>query len=185
MGSSTSKYEHAHSIRNKLRDVPFVKPTENDYNFLSYQTGLSREEIMKLIDRHLSVHPDGRMNRKEFCELFIELRKESPEIVTGLSENIFKALGVSTTEIPSDLITLPEFLMTYALTSRGDLKRRLEYAFELYDTNHDNALEVDEVREIIYGILELFDKQSKENLVDVSKDCFKQMKITQVVKKSN
>jgi len=23
------------------------------------------------------------------------------------------------------------------------LKRRLEYAFELYDTNHDNALEVD------------------------------------------
>jgi Ca2+-binding EF-hand superfamily protein len=74
--------------------------------------------------------------------------------------------------------------MTYALTSRGDLKRRLEYAFELYDTNHDNALEVDEVREIIYGILELFDKQSIENLVDVSKDCFKHMKITQVVKKS-
>jgi len=33
------------------------------------------------------------MNRREFCTLYHLLRTESPLIVEGLSDNIFKALG--------------------------------------------------------------------------------------------
>lgn len=183
MGQSSSKYEHTHSIRNKLRNMPFSRPTDRDYDFLVYQTGLDRSEVVGIIENHLLTHPDGRMNRKEFCDLYHLLRKETSEIVQGLSENIFKALGVKSPE--ADLITMNEFLITYALTSRGDMRKKLEYAFELYDTNHDNALELEEVREAVYGILELFEPPKEPSIGDIAKECVKDIRITCVVKKRN
>jgi Ca2+-binding EF-hand superfamily protein len=180
MGHHQSKYENAQSIPKKLRDYPFQMPTDIDYSFISFQSAMSKEEVKAILDKHLITHPDGRMNRREFCDLYNELRKESTEIVEGLSANVFKAMGVVGTE--ADIITLKEFFMIYALTSRGDLRRRLDYAFDLYDTNHDNALELDEVREVVYAMLELF-RSKVDDLTDIAKDCCKSLKITQVVKK--
>lgn len=181
MGLHQSKYENPQSIKNKLRNLPFQQPTERDFTFLAYLTGLERDEVMQIFNDHLKDHPDGRMNSHEFCILFHKLRKESPEIVEGLSENVFKALGVEEHDVRS--ISLNEFLMIYALTSRGDLNKRLEYAFDFFDTNRDNALDLDEVREIVYGILELFD-ESKKDIEDIAKETVKSMKVHEIVRKS-
>ena len=181
MGHSASKYEHSHSIRNKLRNLLITYPEEKDLNFLSFQTGMSKEEIRRIFDKHLLNHPNGKMNRQEFCDLYHELRKESHEVVQGLSENVFKALKV---EDENEMISLSEFLMIYGLTSRGDISRKLEYAFDLYDTNKDNALDVEECQEVIYGILELFRPTNDDrNIAQIAKDAFKNLKISQVVKK--
>ena len=181
MGSHHSKYEQAQSLPKRLRDYPFQMPTDRDYAFVAFQTGLDKDEIASILENHLKTHPDGRMNRHEFSNLFKLLRKDSLESTQSLPENVFKALGAVGTE--SDLISLREFFMIYALTSRGDLRRRLDYAFDLYDTNHDNALELDEVREVVYAMLELF-KSRADDLVDIAKDCCKSLQVTRVVKKS-
>ena len=84
----------------------------------------------------------------------------------------------------TDFITLNEFLITYALTSRCDTLRKLEYAFNLYDFNKTNYLEVDEVKEMIYGMLELLQPcEDKKRLADITKEAFKNIKITQVIRK--
>lgn len=181
MGSSQSKFEHSQCLKNKLRKLPFEPPRERDYDFLAYQTGLPKDEVKEIFESFLETHPDGRMNRKEFCDLYLSLRKESPEIILGLSENVFHALGIKNLE--ADLVSLREFFITYALTSRGDIGKKLEYAFEVYDTNRDNALDLDEVREAVYGILELFEPPKDVSIAEIARDCIKNVKITCVVKK--
>jgi Ca2+-binding EF-hand superfamily protein len=181
MGGHNSKYVHEHSIVRKLRDQPFSKPTARDYSLVANLTAMDSTEVQTLIERHMESHPEGLMNRREFCSLYITLRKDSPELVEGLSENVFRALGVAGND--SDLITLKEFLLIYALTSHGDISKRLEYAFELYDVNNDNALDLSEVTAVIYGILELFPESPDASYTDVTKACTKAMKTTEVVKK--
>ena len=121
------------------------------------------------------------MDRKNFIELYQSLAHREPEYLDNLSKNVFKALGV--TDLDIDQITLNEFLITFVLTCRGDLRKKLEYTFEMYDVNGENVLEVAEVKEIIYGILELYHPTETKNIEDIAKDCFKQLKITEVVKK--
>ncbi|CAF0713647.1 unnamed protein product [Brachionus calyciflorus] len=183
MGSSSSKFEHSQCLKNKLRKLPFEPPTERDYDFLAYQTGMVKSQIREIFEKFLENHPDGRMNRSEFCQLYLELRKEAPEIILGLSENVFRALGIK--DLEADLVSLREFFITYALTSRGDIRKKLEYAFEVYDTNRDNALDLDEVREAVYGVLELFETPKDVSIADIAKDCIKNVKITCVVKKDD
>ena len=175
----SAKYEH--SIKKKLRNIPYSRPTDKDYDILATESNLDRNEVVNIIEAHLETHPDGRMNRKEFCELYQRLRKESE---LGLTGNIFQALGVSEVECESDLITLREFLMIYAITNRGDPVKKLEYAFEQFDINDNKALEVDEAKEIIHIILEIL-KPPKEvqSIPDITKECMKQMKVIQVIKK--
>jgi Ca2+-binding EF-hand superfamily protein len=45
--------------------------------------------------------------------------------------------------------------MAFALTSRGDLHKKLDYAFDLYDTDRSGTLNSLEVREVLIGMLDL------------------------------
>jgi Ca2+-binding EF-hand superfamily protein len=181
MGGHNSKYVHEHSIADKLRNQEFSMPTARDYSMMAQLTSMDSTEVQSIVERHLETHPEGLMNRRDFCTLYLTFRKDSKDLVEGLSENVFKALGVSGND--SDLITLKEFFLVYALTSQGEIRKRLEYAFELYDLNHDNALDLKEVSDVIYGTLELFPESPDASYKEITKDCTKAMKTTEVVKK--
>ena len=45
--------------------------------------------------------------------------------------------------------------MAYALTSRGDVKQKLEYAFEMYDADNNGFLDSAELKTVIHGMLDL------------------------------
>lgn len=81
-------------------------------------------------------------------------------------------------------ISLNEFLITFALFTKADPQRKLEYAFSIYDIDHTNSLDPNEVREIIYGILEIFNP-NLENINDVSKEIFDSIRLSDVVKKED
>ena len=183
MGNYTS-VKSEHSIKKKLRNIPYTRPNENDYDTLIYESNLGRDEVIRIIDDHLNTHPDGRMNRKEFCELYCRLRNDSDIIINNLSENIFKALGVNEAETEGDLITFREFLMIHAITNKGDSAKKLQYIVEKYDVNNTGSLELEEAKELIHIILEIL-KPPKEiqSNNEIVKDCLRQMKIIQIVKK--
>ena len=52
-------------------------------------------------------------------------------------------------------MTFNEFLIGYAITSKGDLQQKLVYAFELYDADNNGYLTSNEVQEVIGGMLDL------------------------------
>jgi Ca2+-binding EF-hand superfamily protein len=54
-------------------------------------------------------------------------------------------------------LTFNEFLIGYAITSKGDLKQKLEYAFELYDADNNGVLTPNEINEVVVGMLGIED----------------------------
>ncbi len=50
-------------------------------------------------------------------------------------------------------LTFNEFLIGYAITSKGDLKQKLEYAFEMYDADNNGILSRKEIKEVVVGML--------------------------------
>jgi Ca2+-binding EF-hand superfamily protein len=181
MGGFHSKKVNEHSIMEKLRNATFQMPSERDYSFMSYLTDIEVDEIESIINKWVREHPDGLMNRRDFCFLYHTFRKDTPEVVQGLTENVFRALGVAGND--SDMITLKEFFLVYTLTSSGDLQKRLEYAFDLYDTNGNKWLDMNEAKDVLYGILELFPESPNASYMDMTKSCAKNMKTTEVVRK--
>lgn len=47
-----------------------------------------------------------------------------------------------------------------SLTSRGDLKKKLEYAFELYDADNNGYLDPNEIKTVLTGMFDLLGSTS-------------------------
>lgn len=89
--------------------------TKKDYDFLTKQTGLPKEEVKKIFDKFNANNPDGKLDKKEFVRLYDELRSEPPEVLDEISVYVFDAFDKDN----NGSITFNEFMVAYALTSRG------------------------------------------------------------------
>ena len=69
-----------------------------------------------------------------------------------------------------------KFQIGYSLTSKGDLKKKLEYAFELYDSDGNGYLDHKEIRDVITGMLDLLGADKKSNnAFQLAEECIKQL----------
>lgn len=66
--------------------------------------------------------------------------------------------------------------MAYALTSRGDVKKKLDYAFALYDADQNGYLDSREIRTVLIAMLDLLgaDKRS-HNISKLTDECMSQL----------
>jgi hypothetical protein len=65
--------------------------TDVDYTFLTTQTGLSNAEIKSLFDKFMSNNPDAKLDKKEFVQLYTQLRPENDQNLDEISEFVFRA----------------------------------------------------------------------------------------------
>lgn len=133
---------------------PKKELTEKDYDYLTSQTGKSRPEIKQLFDMFMNNNPDAKLDKKEFCRLYEKLRPEPPELIDEIAVFVFGAFDQDN----NGTICFNEFLVAYSLTSRGDAKKKLEYAFDMYDIDNNGSLTSKEVRSVIVGMLDLLVK---------------------------
>ena len=62
------------------------------------------------------------------------------------------------------------------MTTRGDLKTKLEYAFNLYDADNSGYLDGEELREVIYGMLDLLGADKKSSDVSIlAEQCMREL----------
>jgi Ca2+-binding EF-hand superfamily protein len=185
------KYQEGIAIASKnLSDL-----NELDYQFLIHQTGQSREEIKQIFDKFSDNNRDLKLNKSEFAQLYMQLRPEAPETLDEISQFIFDAFDadkngqIDFNEFmvnlnDSILITISKKLfdfwrflkISYALTSRGDAKKKLEYAFALYDRDNNGYLDQREVRTVLLAMLDLLgaDKRS-HNVTMLTNECMKSL----------
>ena len=53
--------------------------SEADYEFLTSQTGSTKDEIKALFDKFMANNPDAKLDKKEFIKLYTELRPENDQ----------------------------------------------------------------------------------------------------------
>jgi Ca2+-binding EF-hand superfamily protein len=98
MGNTNDKKS---SINNKVKAIANVNKrfslcknkdlTENDYNYLTKQTNVSREEIKLFYEQFHANNPGGILNQKDFIKLYCKLRSEPEEVLNRISEFVFQA----------------------------------------------------------------------------------------------
>jgi Ca2+-binding EF-hand superfamily protein len=65
--------------------------TEADYQFLEHQTNHSRAEIKAIFELFSNDNRDLKLDKKEFCRLYIQLRPERADTLDEISEFVFNA----------------------------------------------------------------------------------------------
>ena len=72
-------------------------------------------------------------------------------------------------------MTFNEFLIGYAITSKGDLQQKLVYAFELYDADNNGYLTSNELQEVLTGMLDLLGADKKTDVKALTAEVIKQL----------
>ena len=153
MGSKGSK------TKDKNSQVPAKKPvlTSKDIKFFVSNTGFSEEQVTTIFNEFSQNNPDGTLDKNEFVKMYTLLRPEAVDRLDEICAQIFRAFDSDN----NGFVTFNEFLIGYALTSRGDMRTKLQYAFELYDCDNNGYLNKGEVAQVISAMLDLYgaDKQ--------------------------
>ncbi|CAF1471184.1 unnamed protein product [Adineta ricciae] len=127
------------------------KMSERDIAFLCSQTGFTPDEITRWHKKFFHDNPDGRLDRNEFRKFYPLLRNETPERLSDICDHIFRAFDVD----GNGYVEFGEFLLGFAISSRGDLRSRLNYAFECYDIDSNGYLTEDEIEPVIRAMYTL------------------------------
>ncbi|CAF0713663.1 unnamed protein product [Brachionus calyciflorus] len=151
------------------------KLTDRDLDFLSGQTGQSKSDIKAIFDEFMRNNPDGKLDKQEFVRLYSKLRPEQPESLDEISHFVFRAFDTD----HNGTIDFSEFMISYSLTTRGDLKQKLNYAFSIYDADKNGYLDREELREVIFGMLDLLGADKKNNNVSLlAEQCIKELDVS-------
>lgn len=110
--TSTSTSTSSNSTAQKITSL-----NEKDYNFLVGQTGLLKSDIKSIFDKFNAENSTGRLNKDQFVRLYQSLRPEPAETLDEISDYVFRSFDTDL----NGFISFNEFLIAYALTSRGYL----------------------------------------------------------------
>lgn len=143
---------------------------KKDIEFLTKSSGMSKEAIEALFKQFNADNPDGKLDRAEFAKLYPKMRNEPVANLDEISNFVFTAFDSDN----NGFLTFNEFLIGYAVTSKGDLKTKLEYGFELYDADNNGYLSEDELKQVITGMLDLLGAD-KAQAAAVAKECMKEL----------
>jgi Ca2+-binding EF-hand superfamily protein len=97
-------------------------------------TSFTREEIEKWHEDFLKDCPSGLLDKKSSFEF---IHRFHPEIkIQKYGNMIFKAVDTD----HSGTVDFTEFLMAFSVTSNGDVRQKLHFAFQIADKNHNGKL---------------------------------------------
>ncbi|CAF1264228.1 unnamed protein product [Didymodactylos carnosus] len=140
----------------------------NDYRYLMKQTHLTPTIIQSWYREFLTVCPNGQLTKSQFTKFYKQLENSSTRDVEKIAENVFRAFDKD----GNNLIDFTEFLIAYALTTIGDPTDKLEYTFSLFDKDHSETIEPQEMIEMFQILFSITGKQmiSPENVtIDIFK----------------
>lgn len=92
-------------------DILTNKLTDKNIKLLSKQTGLGVQELALIGERFYAICPFGAMNKKEFVNMYSQLRSEPLHRTQVLSECIFSAFDGDC----NGAVSLKEFIVILVL----------------------------------------------------------------------
>jgi len=145
---------------------------DEDFNFISRNTALSREEVDERYTHFLERHPDGKITKKEFRNM-MQVCYPSTD-TEKLEKHIFRMYDAN----GDGFIDFREFMLVLYVLSSGTPEENLKQIFRIFDINNDKAIsrkEMDRIVKALFHLLSKEDNPQTETKSAISKQAFKEM----------
>lgn len=135
----------------------------DDLDYLMDKTQLSPNALMKIFNQFAyELDERGNLDKSQFVRLYCNLREESKEKIARIAEFAFNAFDRK----KQGKINFKDFIVAFALTTRGSIKDKLEYTFDLYDIDQNGYLDVEEIKCVLNAMLILLDADNNTGNTD-------------------
>ncbi|XP_013399328.1 neuronal calcium sensor 2 [Lingula anatina] len=143
MGNSKSKN------KNKL--------SKEDVDYLVANTNFDKMQIKQWHKGFLRDCPTGQLSRTKFLQVYSEFFPSGN--AEEFCEHVFRTFDTDN----SGRIDFSEFLLAINITSSGEPKDKLNWAFSMYDINADGTIEKKEMVQIIRAIYKMVGHEGVES----------------------
>jgi len=130
--------------------VSKINLTPDEVQYLSAALDLTSEEIMRWYGQFMLDCPNGKLDRDSFHRFYKLLHKGEPKKLDFVADCVFNTFDFD----KSGYLSFGEFLIAYIFSSCQDYQRKLNFAFQLYDTNQNDIMEYDE---LVFAIKKMYE----------------------------
>jgi len=131
---------------------------EKDITLLLENTSFTREQILEWHKGFISDCPTGQLTKKKFIDIYKQFYPSGR--AEKFCEHVFRTFDSDC----NGFIDFNEFLIAINVTSRGDLKKKLNWAFTMYDIDGNGKIDKKEMKKIIEAIYELLGSTKNPNI---------------------
>jgi Ca2+-binding EF-hand superfamily protein len=133
--------------------------------FMDY-TGISLRQAKEIFQKLDAEIPNGNLNRSQFADFFKKIDPDSCKLdnYAQFTDMIFRSFDSD----KDDFLTVKETLIGFAVITKGDMEKRLEYIFNLYDSDCNGSLSKEEIKDGFKGVFIMGGVDANDFVVDVS-----------------
>jgi Ca2+-binding EF-hand superfamily protein len=177
--SASNNNKKTEAVKNPANNLPPAKKkstssnnlkalSKNEVECIQKDCFISEAEIKNKYDIFMAFSDNGqKLNEKSFYELCLSLKNEIPEHLRKYSSMVFRSIDTD----HDHLITFYDFIVAYQSILKGDVKKKLEYAFYLYDSDGTGRLDVNKIKNVIEIMLKVLQADKNFNAQTVAENC--------------
>ncbi|CAF3197067.1 unnamed protein product [Rotaria socialis] len=122
---------------------------------LSALSGFTPEKVREWHSGFIKDCPSGKLNKKKFVEVYKQFYP------TGKAEKFCEYIFRAFDNDSSGNIDFCEFLIAISITAQEEPKKKLEWAFSMYDIDRNGFIEKKEMKKIMEAIFDLLGEEKK------------------------
>ncbi|CAF0864660.1 unnamed protein product [Rotaria sordida] len=132
--------------------------TKEDIEFISNVTKLDHENVRLWYSKLMAACPDRKISKADTVNFLRSINSGKDEQLQKQANEIHKAFD----ENNDGIVDQREFLIGFALTSKGSIHEKLKYVFRTYDHDKDGLISKKEIDRMIKIAMRLHGKEERE-----------------------
>ncbi len=125
--------------------------SEQDIEFIMANTDFSKEKIIEWHAEFIKVCPQNKLDKEKFIQFYSKLIPGDNSSERSYCEAVFQACDTDS----NGFIDFAEFLLAFCVSAKGNLREKLAWLFEIYDTDRSSYISLYELAKMLKLVLSI------------------------------
>ncbi|CAF1143474.1 unnamed protein product [Adineta steineri] len=117
-------------------------------DLLMQRTGMSKFDVELWYKAIYDRSTKGKLSKAQMISIY----KDMSDLDSSRISDVVDSLANVFDEDHSGTVDINEFMRGFILTTRGDLRSKIDYTFRIYDKNDDNQISGEEIKQMANSI---------------------------------